>query len=98
MTEEEIRMEICSVFETAFGGDISFPFKFLQSVSGGSRALMVPCTSSSSTWSVKDLISSAGKGAIYILAGKDTILPTDKQLDKPGSDYSESLSEQESWR
>ena len=67
-------------------------------MAGGSRALMIPCTSSSFTWSVKDLISSAGKGAIYILAGKDIILPTDKQLNKPDSDYSESLSEQESWR
>ena len=71
MSEEEIREEICTVFDTAFDGDRHFPFKFLQSVGSGSNCLTIPCTSSSFEWTAKEIISSVGKGALYILAQKE---------------------------
>ena len=90
MSEEDIREEICAIFAVVFGGDDKFPFRFLQTVGGGTRYLNMPCQTSNLKWTAQDLISSAGKGAIYILAEKDIILPDD--LEKSDT------SELRSWR
>ena len=90
MSEEDIREEICAIFTVAIGADDKFPFRFLQTVGGGTKYLNMPCQTSNLEWTAQDLISSAGKGAIYILAEKDTILPDD--LEKSDT------SELRSWR
>ena len=84
MSEEEIREEICAIFTVAFGGDDKFPFRFLQTVGGGTRYLNVPCQTSNLEWTAQDLVSSAGKGAIYILAEKETIPPDDSEKSDEG--------------
>lgn len=75
MSEADMRAEICSVFSAAFGEENNFPFKFLQMIGGGARCLTVPCTSPTFEWTAQDVASSAGKGAVYILAEKQTIAP-----------------------
>ena len=71
MNEESLRAEIRSAFKDAMGGNDNFPFKFLQSVGGGCRALFDPSTSSTFEWNAKELVQSAGRGAIYIQAEDD---------------------------
>ena len=88
MLEGDIRREICGVFNAAFGGDLLFPFKFLQSVGCGSRCLTVPCTAPSFQWSVKDIIAAAGKNAIYILAEKDICTTEDENDPLMEGEYS----------
>ena len=78
MTEGDIRREICTVFNAAIGGDLLFPFQFLQPVGSGSWCLTTPSTSSTFQWSVKDIISAAGKNAIYILAEKEIDAKTEE--------------------
>ena len=89
ISEEEIREEICSVFKVAFAEDKNFPFKFLHSVGLGSKSLTVPCTSTSFHWTARDIIASVGKGAIYILAEKET---ASKSFDD------DEIGQEESWR
>lgn len=52
--------------------------QILQAIGGGAKALAVPNTSASFTWTPKCVATSAGKGAIYIWAQEDLALnPTD---------------------
>ena len=75
MDEQEIRELICEVFQGAFGGDKQYPFKFLQCAGGGSKFLTKPCTTGTFKWNAKEIISAAGKGAIYIIAEKKMDTP-----------------------
>ena len=47
--------EIRSVFDGKMSGDANFPFTILQAIGGGSKSLAVPNTSSSFTWTAKEL-------------------------------------------
>ena len=91
MSESDMRAEICSVFNVSFHEEKTFPFKFLQTIGGGSRCLTVPCTSPTFQWTAKELVSSAGKGAVYILAEKQTntpdIVEDDCEESKEGSSW-----------
>ena len=72
MNEESLRAEIRFAFKDAMGGNDNFPFKFLQSVGGGCRALFDPSTSKYTfEWNAKELVQSAGRDAIYIQAEDD---------------------------
>ena len=71
MQEDDIMTEIRSVFDSKMSGDAHFPFKILQAIGGGSKSLAVPNTSSSFTWTAKEVANSAGRGAIYIWAQAD---------------------------
>ena len=72
MTVEEVGDEIRSVFESAMGGDYSFPFKYLQSTGGGVRSLSVPSVSASFEWTVQQVAKLGNqRNTIYILAEKE---------------------------
>ena len=90
MDEREIRELICEVFQRAFGGDKQFPFKFLQSVGGGSKFLTKPFTANTFEWSAKEVISAAGKGAIYIIAEKRLVTPCQIADSENGEVHSDS--------
>ena len=60
----EVQEEVRSVFKDSMGHKPSFAFKFLQPVGGGCRSLFDPQTSASFAWSAKDVVQSAGRGAI----------------------------------
>ena len=79
MNSEEVKSEVLSVFKEAMGGKASFQFKFLQPVGGGCKSLFDPQTSSSFEWTAKDVVQSAGRGAVYILAEDDLVLPDSEQ-------------------
>ena len=76
MDETNIREEICSVFSEQMQYDTQFPFKILHAIGGGAKALSVPNTSASFTWTAKEVASSGGRGAIYIWAQADMALNT----------------------
>ena len=40
MDADEVQAEVCSVFKEAMEGKANFPFKFLQAVGGGCKALL----------------------------------------------------------
>ena len=44
-------------------------------IGDGSKCLTVPCTLPSFQWSPQNLVSSAGKGVVYMLAEKETTEP-----------------------
>ena len=75
MNAEEVLTEVRSVFKEAMGENATFQFKFLQLVGGGCKSLFDPQTSSSFEWAAKDVVQSAGRGAIYILAEDELTLP-----------------------
>lgn len=77
----EVQSEVRSVFKDAMVRKTSFPFKFLQPVGGGCKSLFDPHTSSSFEWGARDVVQSAGHGAIYILAEDDLVLPA--QVEEP---------------
>ena len=77
MSTEEVKSEVRSVFKEAMGGKESFQFKFLQPVGGGCKSLFDPQTSSSFEWTAKDVVQSSGRGAVYIVAEDDLVLPDD---------------------
>ena len=81
MTTEEVLSEVRSVFKEAMGGRAAFPVKFLQSVGGGCKTLFDPQTSSSFEWTAKEVAQSAGRGAIYILAEDELVLPDQATTD-----------------
>ena len=47
MTDEEVATEIRSLFKGPMGGDLNFPFQYLQPTGGGSKSLTVPSQSAS---------------------------------------------------
>ena len=72
MTEEEIFLEICSVFQNAMGGSKTFAFdEVLQHAGGSSKMLTVPALSSSFKWTASCVASKSPKTPIYILAIDD---------------------------
>ena len=83
MDTEEVCTEVRSVFKDAMGGNATFQFTFLQLVGGGCRTLFDPQTSSSFEWTAKDVAQSAGRGAIYILAEDELVLPEKPTVDEP---------------
>jgi hypothetical protein len=68
MSEQEIFAEIRSVFSAAMGNDQNFPFEILQSAGGGTKSLVIPCRSTSFAWTGKQVVASAGRGSLYVLA------------------------------
>ena len=79
MSEHEILMEIRSVFSSAMGYNDNFQFEFLQSAGGGSKSLVVPSRSASFAWTAKQVVASAGRGCIYILAGEELCLVSESE-------------------
>ena len=71
MSENEIFGEIHSVFSMVMGNDEDFPFEILQSAGGGTKSLVIPGHSTSFVWTAKQVIGTAGRGSIYILANKE---------------------------
>lgn len=71
MTEEDIFAEFRSVFSKAMKNNENFQFEILQSPGGGSKSLVIPCRSSNFKWTARQVIASAGRGYIYILAKED---------------------------
>lgn len=71
MSENEISMEIRSVFSSAMGNDQNFPFEIMQSAGGGTKSLVIPSRSTSFVWTGKQVVATAGRGYIYILAKKE---------------------------
>ena len=53
-----------------------FPVKILHAMGGGAKALSVPNTSASFTWTAKEVASSGVRGTIYIWAQADMALHT----------------------
>ena len=88
MNEEDLRTEIRSAFHDAMGAKNDFHFKFLQSVGGGCRTLFDPSTSSTFEWNAKELVQSAGCGAIYIQAEEKLTLPQHPVIDVDADDSS----------
>ena len=82
MDETSIREEIRSVFSEQMQYDTQFPFKILHAIGGGAKALSVPNTSASFTWTAKEVASSGGRGAIYIWAQADMALNTNGKDDE----------------
>ena len=82
MAETDIRQEICSVFFEQKQCITQFPFKILHAIGGGAKALAVPNTSASFTWTAKEVASSGGRGAIYIWAQADMALNNRKDDDE----------------
>ena len=76
MDETNIREEICSVFSEQMQYDTQFPVKILHAMGGGAKALSVPNTSASFTWTAKEVASSGVRGTIYIWAQADMALHT----------------------
>ena len=68
MSEEDIFTEIRSVFSKAMRSNDTFQFEILQSAGGGTKTLMIPCRSAKFKWTAEQVIGSAGRGCIYILA------------------------------
>ena len=64
------------------GGNATFQFMFLQLV-GGCRTLFDPQTSSPFEWTAKDVAQSAGRGAIYIIAEDELVLPDQPTVEDP---------------
>jgi hypothetical protein len=57
----------------------NFQFEILQSAGGGTKSLMIPCRSSKFKWTAKQIIASAGRGYIYILAKEDLFFVKDEE-------------------
>ena len=70
MSEDEILSEIRSVFAIPMRSDPEFPF-FLQRCGPGSNALTSPSTSSSFSWTAREVIKLAEQGCLYIKAERD---------------------------
>ena len=79
MTEDEIFAEFRSVFAKAMKNKDNFQFEILQSAGGGTKSLMIPCRSSKFKWTAKQVIASAGRGYIYILAKEDLFFVKDEE-------------------
>ena len=73
-----ILSEIRSVFSSAMGDKEDFSFEILQAAGGGVKSLVIPCTSAAFTWSAKQIISSSGRGYIYILAKEELFFPKEE--------------------
>lgn len=72
MTEEDIKQEIRTVFQGPMGGDLEFPFVFLQPAGEGSRTLVIPAQSSTYRWTAQQVARLGGqKKTTYILAQAD---------------------------
>ena len=71
MTEEEIFLEIRSVFQNAMGSSKTFAFEILQHAGGSSKMLTVPALSLSFKWTASCVASKSPKTPIYILAIDD---------------------------
>jgi len=82
MAETDIREEICSVFSEQMQCNTQFPFKILHAIGGGAKALALPNTSASFTWTAKEVASSGGRGAIYVWAQADMALNNRKDDDE----------------
>lgn len=80
--------EVRSVFSSAMEHDEDFPFEFLQSAGGGTKSLIVPSRSSSFCWTAKQVVSSAGRGCIYILALEELCSVHKVQIEEVGKDSS----------
>ncbi len=69
MNEEDVRVEVRSVFSVAMGHDRMFPFDFLQAAGEGSRSLVIPVQSTNFQWTGPQVARLADqKGTIYIIA------------------------------
>lgn len=72
MNEDDVKKEICSVFQGPMGNDPDFPFLFLQAAGEGSKTLVIPSVSSTYRWTAQQVARLAGqKASIYILAQAD---------------------------
>ena len=72
MNEDDVKREVCSVFQGPMGNDLNFPFVFLQAAGEGSKTLVIPSVSSTYRWTAQQVSRLAGqKGNIYILAQAD---------------------------
>lgn len=71
MSENEIFAEVRSVFSTVMGNDEDFLFEILQSAGGGTKSLVIPGRSTSFVWTGKQVMATAGRGCIYILAKEE---------------------------
>lgn len=78
MTDEEVATEIRSVFKGPMGGDLNFPFQYLQPTGGGSKSLTVPSQSASFKWTPQQVSRLAGQsGTVYVLAQSELHLQLD---------------------
>ena len=69
MDEEDLALEIRSIFKGPMKNNPNFQFQYLQSTGGGSKSLSVPAQSSSFKWTPHQVSRlSAQSGTIYILA------------------------------
>ena len=69
-SEEELFVEVCSVFSDTTRGNVSFPFTFLIPTGGGSKTLTKPVVSATFKWTSKEVTGKADS-TIYIIAGKE---------------------------
>ena len=79
MSENEIFAEIRSAFSVVMGNDEDFQFQILQSAGGGTKSLVVPGRSTSFVWTAKQVVATAGRGAIYILAKQELCCVKDEK-------------------
>ena len=79
MSENEIFAEIRSAFSVVMGNDEDFQFQILQSAGGGTKSLVVPGWSTSFLWTAKQVVATAGRGAIYILAKQELCCVLDEK-------------------
>ncbi len=68
MSEEDLFMEVRSVFSHAMGNSSTFAFDVLQTAGGCSKTLTVPSVSSSFHWTASALVGKNLKMPIYIMA------------------------------
>ena len=81
MEVEEVAMEVRSVFKEPMGNKSDFPFSYLQPTGSGSRTLSIPSTSSSFSWTAKQVARLGNNtGTIYILANHDLILNEEDEV------------------
>ena len=73
MTENEVTVEICSVFSEQMSGRKDFPFDFLQPTGAGTKSLSVPSVSSSFCWTPQQVAKLGSKQPLYIVA-KDVLI------------------------
>lgn len=72
MNEDDVKREVCSVFQGPMGNDPNFPFVFLQGAGEGSKTLVIPSVSSNYHWTAQQVARLGGqKSHIYILAQAD---------------------------
>lgn len=69
MTDDDVVMEICTVFKRQMTDNLHFPFLYLQATGGGSKSLTIPSQSSSFKWTPQQVARlSTQSGTMYILA------------------------------